>query len=360
MDIKTKIKNLPNYKKYLQVVGSIEEYLNSHNFQKLDLPVLLPSLIPESYLEVFETEYIFFDQKEKMYLTPSPELLIKRLITEGIGDCYYLGKSYRNSEPASRRHLGEFTMLEMYKINASYMEMAELVLEMMRSILQRIQSNPKLEIRNSKINYRGLEVDLEKWEKISVAEAFEKYAGITPVELFDHEKFINKARIKGYKVDRNIQHSINSYTPTPYTLHPTTYSYEELWSQIYSNEIESHLGTNGFPTLIYNYPVEFASLSKPNSDGKTAQRFEFYVAGLELGNCYGELTDYKLQEKRLQIEQQERIKSGKIQHKPDLGFLDALKKGMPECSGIAIGVERLAMIFANLNSIDELKLISLE
>jgi len=347
MDIKTNIQNFENYKKYLGLTKSIDTFLESKNFIKLDLPVLLPSLIPESYLEIFETEYKFFDKREKLYLTPSPELLIKRLITDGIGDCYYLGKSFRNSEPKSSRHTGEFTMLEMYKIGANYMEMADLVLEMMRNIVVSCQlsvdSNGNFEYKNKKIN-------LTRWEKISVAEAFEKYADVTPDELFDHDNFLKKSKLKGYVISKTDNCELST----------DNYSYEELWSQMYTNEVEPHLGKGSYPTLIYDYPVEFASLSKPNTDGKTAQRFEFYIAGLEIGNCYGELTDWKLQEKRLKLEQQERKKSGKIEHRPDLGFLDALKIGMPECTGIAIGVERLAMIFANVDSIDKLKLISIE
>jgi len=196
--------------------------------------------------------------------------------------------------------------------------------------------------------YKDNKIDLCKWEKISVAEAFKKYAYITNAELFDHKKFAQRSKENGY-ITTNIQENQTE-----------DLTYEELWSQMYTNEVEPLLGKSKFPTLIYDYPIEFASLSKPNADGKTAQRFEFYIAGIEIGNCYGELTDWKLQENRLQLEQQERKKSGKIDHRPDLGFLDALKIGMPECAGIAIGVERLAMIFADVDSIDKLKLVSIE
>lgn len=347
MNIKTQIQNLSNYKAYLKMIKVVEDFLDNNFFLRLDLPVLLPALIPESYLEIFETEYIFFNKKEKLYLTPSPELLIKRLITEGVGDCYYLGKSFRNSEPVSSRHSGEFTMLEIYKIGANYMEMADIVLELMKFVTNSFQESG---VRNT-IKYKDRTISFDKWEKISVAEAFHKYADVSPEELFDHEKFINKAREKGYTIEQRAESRVDS---------PKSFSYGELWSQMYVNEVEPHLGSGSHPTLIYDYPIEFASLSKPNKDCKTAQRFEFYIAGLEIGNCYGELTDWKLQEQRLQVEQQERKKSGKIEHKPDMGFLDALKNGMPECSGIAIGVERLAMIFANVTSIDKLKLVNLE
>lgn len=421
--IKTLIQNRASYITYTKVIKSIETYLDTNNFLKLDLPVLLPSLIPESYLEVFETEYRYMDTRQKLYLTPSPELLIKRLLVDGIGDCYYLGKSYRNSEPASSKHLGEFTMLELYKVGANYMDISEVVLELIQGIAKAChpewnEGSKDGMLRQAqhdqyKITYQGTQINLSRWEKMTVAEAFQKYAGITAEELFNHEMFREAARRKGYTTEKSIskfqvqssksqiintkfqasnsksEHEVASSLtnrPNNQDIDPGIrrddkqgevevqrrdpslreddskggyFTYEELWSQIYSNEIEPHLGKNGYPTLLYDYPVEFAALSKPNPDGKTAQRFEFYVAGIELGNCYSELTEWPLQEERLRKEQQERAKSGKISHPTDWGFIESLKKGLPECSGIAIGVDRLAMIFADVDSIEKLKLISL-
>ncbi len=401
--IKTSIQNRASYITYTKVIKSIETYLDKNHFLKLDLPVMLPSLIPESYLEVFETEYRYMDTRQKLYLTPSPELLIKRLLVDGIGDCYYLGKSYRNSEPASSKHLGEFTMLELYKVGADYMDIAAIVLELLQSIhhntskhvipahagIQSDKSQIPGHARNDKVlTYQGIKVDLSRWEKMTVAEAFQKHAGITEAELFDHEMFRVAARRKGYTIEiPNANPPVGGQIPNNLSIDPGIrrddklgvvevqrrdprlreddskggyFTYEELWSQIYSNEVEPHLGKNGYPTLLYDYPVEFAALSKPNPDGKTAQRFEFYIAGIELGNCYSELTEWPLQEERLRKEQQERAKSGKISHPTDWGFIESLKKGLPECSGIAIGVDRLAMIFADVDSIEKLKLISIK
>jgi elongation factor P--beta-lysine ligase len=335
MPIHACIQNKYAYLRYLEVKRAIHEFLHTHGFLELDLPVLLPELIPESYLEVFETEYRFMGKSRKLYLTPSPELLMKRLIVVGIGDCYYLGKSFRNSEPDSSKHSGEFTMLEMYKLNTHYLGLADIVLQMLRYIAGKIYCS-----HDSKIVYQGAHVDLSRWERLTVAEAFDTYAGIPPDILFDHEKFQEACVKKGYAVSKNV-------------------SYAELWSQVYTNEIESHMGMNGHPTLLYDYPVDFAALSKPNSDGTTAQRFEFYIAGVELGNCYSELTDWQLQTRRLQEEQKLRLLSGKIRHPIDHGFAEALKKGLPDCAGIAIGVERLGMIFADVSSIQNIRLIEI-
>ncbi len=331
MKILTNLENLQNYKKSLLILKAIEEFLEKKGYLKIDLPVLSPALIPESYLEVFETEFRYLNQKEKLYLTPSPELFLKRLLAYGVGDCYYLGKSFRNSDPPSTLHGFEFTMLEFYKMGASYMDIANEVLEMLQHI--------KFKIQNSKFKMKDIKLKLNRWEKISVFEAFEKYAGISEKEFFNHSLFLKKAKQKGYQVDG--------------------FSYEDIWSQIYTQEIEPNLGKNGYPTLIYDYPKEFAALAKSNEDGKTAQRFEFYIDGVELGDCYTELTDWKEQEQRFLKEKKERKKQGKIIHPVDKGFIEALKYGLKPCSGIAIGVERLMMVFLGLESINQLKLINI-
>lgn len=326
MKIKTNIENLENYKKYLSILKATCEFLDKKGYLKIDLPILSPALIPESYLEVFQTDFIYLDKKEKLYLTPSPELFLKRLLAYGVGNCYYLGKSFRNSDLPSSFHSPEFTMLEIYKMGVSYLDLADEILAMLRFI-------------KSKVKNLNLKVSFDRWEKLTVEQAFEKYAGISKKELFDHQLFISRAKKKGYQVEG--------------------FSYEDIWSQIYTQEIEMNLGKNGYPTLLYDYPKEFAALAKLNADQKTAQRFEFYIDGVELGDCYSELTDWKEQEKRFYQEQNLRKKLKKIIHPIDKGFIQALKYGLETCSGVAIGFERLAMIFIGVKSIEKLKLINI-
>lgn len=333
MNIVTTAGNLQTYQAYVRMFQSIEHFLQENNYLKLDLPVLSPALIPESYLEIFKTEFRYLDVRDNLFLTPSPELFIKRLLSEGIGDCYSIGKSFRNSEPNSPKHQPEFTMLEWYKVGKDYKYMAQEVLKMLSTVSQRLYEK-------NTITYLGKSISFDKWEEMTVAESFEKYADISSEELFDPDQFIAKAQKKGY-----VTHG---------------FTYGDIWSQVYAQEIEKNLGTSGYPTILYDYPIQFAALSKPNSDGKTAQRFEFYIEGIELGNCFSELTDASLQKKRFAEEDHERSTSGKIEHPVDEGFLEALEKGLPESTGIAIGVERLGMIFTNSKNIEDLKLISIK
>lgn len=333
MQIKTIPQNLDRYTKNLTVRRTIHQYLQSKKYLELELPVLSPVLIPESYLENFHTEFRYMDTTAPMYLTPSPELFIKRLLSDGIGDCYYMGKSFRNSEPNSPKHQPEFTMLEFYKVGATYKDIAAEVLGMMQSLAQKLYGSIVFE-------YQGVPISVEKWEELTISEAFKKWSSIDEETLFDHALFLKKANEKGYTTEG--------------------FSYEDVFSQMYTQEIEPHLGMNGYPTILFDYPKEFAALSKPNPDGRTAQRFEFYIAGLELGNCYSELTDWQEQEKRFHNEVKLRRQSGKMDILPDWGFIETLKKGLPDCSGIAIGVDRLAMVFTDSAAIEDTQLLIIE
>ena len=324
MQIKTEISNLINYRLYLTILQVVENYLKKQRYLRIELPVLSPALIPELNIKAFETEYKYIKKKQKLYLTPSPELFLKRLLAHNIGNCYYLGKSFRNNEQNSSLHSFEFTMLEFYKIGSNYMEMANEFLKM-------IQYISKIIFGKKVIEYNGKEIDLSKFEKISITQAFEKYAGIKEKELFNKSLFLKKAREKKYTVKG--------------------FSYEELFSQIYATEIEPNLGINGYPTLIYNYPKDFSSLSKLSSDKKTAERLEIYICGIELANCYTELNCWK--------EQQKRFKIRKASHSVDMGLIKALQYGLKNCAGIAVGMERLGMIFADVKSIHKLRLINI-
>ena len=333
MKISSHIDNLKNYKKLLQVKNSIKNYFDSHGYLELDLPVMSPALIPESYIEIFKTQFNFFDKKHDFYLTSSPELFMKRLIAKGLGNCYYLGKAFRNSEPHSEKHSPEFIILEFYKVPASYLDVEAEML----GLLQFLGKN----LHNSQtFSYQGQKVSLEKFERLLVVQAFQKYADINEKTLLDEKAFIKAAEAKGYN-------TINS-------------TYEDMFSQMYTQEIEPKLGMNGYPTIIYDYPIAFAPLCKPNPDGKTAQRFELYIAGVELGNCYNELTDWKILEERFKREENLRKQKNMILHETDYGFIEAMKTEIPPYSGIAVGVERLAMLFAEVPSIDKLQMITIK
>lgn len=330
MKIRTQSSHIDSYKKYIALKDATNDFLKKQKYLELDLPVLSPTLVPESYLEVFKTEYRYLGEQKDLFLTPSPELFIKRLLAENIGDCYYLGKSFRNAERASEKHSSEFTMLEFYKVNADYMDIAGETLKLLQHLAKNMTGTTTIEYQNNKVS-------MEQWEKLSVDEAFVKYAKIKSGDVFSDKSLRSAAKKKGYVVDG--------------------FTYEDIFSQLYVQEVEPQLGTNGHPTLLYDYPKEFAALAKLNDNGITAQRFEFYIAGVELGDCYTELTNPDEQKARFEDEDNKRNAAKLISHPIDWGFVDALKKGLSNCSGIAIGFDRLAMIFVNVSSIHDLKIL---
>lgn len=326
MDIKNKIDNLENHKLFLRINRLSSLFLRKNGFIEIDTPLLSPKLIPESYLEIFETKNLYKKNDQEMYLIPSPELFLKRLIASGIGNCFSLGKSFRNNEPVEKKHSYEFTMLEFYRVNSDYFKIMDDVMNLLRFLSKKI-------FNNNEIKYQGKKIDLSNYEKITVAQSFLKYADID--NIFDHQEFFKQAKKKGYRVDN--------------------LDYIDVWSQIYGIEVEPNLGKNGKVTFIYEYPKELAAITKINDLG-IAERFEFYIEGIELGNCGNEgviINEYK---KRFYNDIKIRQKLKLINYHPDVEFISVLKK-LPKCAGIAVGMDRLAMIFADIKSISDLQLI---
>jgi lysyl-tRNA synthetase class 2 len=319
-----------------KVLTAIRRFFFDRNFHEIETPYLTGSLPPESYLDVFETTLYSRDKTpHRMFLPTSPEPFIKKLLVAGIGNCFSIPKSFRNTEDKSTLHNPEFTILEWYRVNADYEDIMrdseELVLYI-NTYLHRMDDIHK-EKRSTELTYQGKKVNLSApWERISMQEAFKKYAGIDLSRALTPETLVPIAKKKGYRIED----------------HDT---WEGVFHQIFLNEVEKHLG-RGKPTIIFDYPASLAALSrKKKSDPRFAERFEFYIEGLELGDAYSELTDPKEQLERFEFEQKERKRLGKAEHPIDMDFIQALKAGMPPSGGIAVGVDRLIMLFADVSDI---------
>lgn len=340
-----------------KIVESIREFFKKRNFHEVETPLVVPEVIPESYLEYFETYLLDRNRnKRKVFLTTSPEASIKKLLVAGIGNCFEITKSFRNTETQSYLHNPEFTILEWYRVGATYKDIMEDCERLMKYILAKVKTfnnqrskDTKTQKANTNLSYQGKKIDLSSpWERISVIEALDKYAYISFDEITNPLKFLNSsntlfpgskiarvARSKGYKIEAKN-------------------TWEEIFNQIFLNEIQPHLGTGGRPTIVYDYPAPMAALAKlKKTDNRLAERFEFYISGLELGNCFTELTDYRQQKRIFDKEMNLRYKLGKIKVKPDNDFLVALKTGLPDCAGIAVGIDRLVMLFTDSESISD-------
>jgi lysyl-tRNA synthetase class 2 len=321
------------------VLTAIRRFFLDRKFHEVETPYLTGSLPPESYLDVFETTLLDRNRKpQKAFLPTSPEPFLKKLLAAGIGNCFAIPKSFRNTEDMSLTHNPEFTILEWYRVGSDYRDImrdCEDLLVFINTYLIRSREKSNSTQKATELIYQGKTINISPpWERISMCDAYHKYAGINLYEALNIKTLKPIAEAKGYHVGPGD-------------------TWEELFNQIYLNEIEPHLG-HGRPTIVYDYPVALAALSrKKPSDPRFAERFEFYIEGLELGDAYSELTDWQEQKSRFISEQkaQERLK--KTVHPIDTDFINALKSGMPDAGGIAVGVDRLIMLFADTTDISD-------
>lgn len=280
-----------------KVVDTIRSFFKNKNFHEVFTPILVPIPSIEPNLEVFKTELrTSKGVKRDGYLIMSPEFSIKKLLSEGIGSCFEITKSFRNEEEVSRLHNPEFTMLEWYRVGGNYFD----VMNDFEDLFTQI-------IGKEKLNYQGIEYDIKKpWPRIRIPDV---------IKACPDEEF--------YK--------------------------------IFYNEVEPKLQKLKKPYFLYDYPISQASLSRPCTDNPNyAERFEVFLAGLELGNCFSELTDAKMQKSRFEKDLEERKKLGKTIYPIDDELITALKKGLPAVAGIAVGVDRLIMLVADVPEISDI------
>lgn len=319
-----------------KVLTAIRRFFFDRKFHEVETPYLTGSLPPESYLDIFETTLLDRHRNPKRaFLPTSPEPFLKKLLVAGIGNCFALPKSFRNTEDMSLTHNPEFTILEWYRVDADFTDImrdCEELLVFIHTYLQR-STTGRGATKSTDLVYQGKHVDLTPlWERLSMVEAFRRYAKIDLTKALTRAAMVPIAKRKGYTVR-------------------DTDGWEELFDQIFLNDVVPRLG-RGRPTILYDYPMALAALAqKKKSDPRFAERFEFYIEGLELGDAYSELTDWKEQRARFELEYAERKRLGKVEHPIDMDFIEALKVGMPRAGGIAVGVDRLIMLFADVGDI---------
>lgn len=331
--IKKDPKELDRYLCREKVIDSIRHFFKSQNFREVFTPILVPVPSIEPNLEVFKTELrTSRGIRRDGYLIMSPEYSIKKLLAAGVGSCFEITRCFRNEEEVSSLHNPEFTMLEWYRVDADYKDVMQDFENLFIRIIKDI--NPNIDLADW--NYQGEKYDLTlPWPRISVSEAFENYAGINTETLLDEKKLLEAGNLRGYNVTGNT-------------------TWEQMFYQIFLNEVETKIRDSHRPAIIYDYPISQASLSRPKKDDpRFAERFEVFLAGVELGNCFSELTDAGLQRERFEKDRLDRIKNSRTDYPIDEDLIEALKSGIPVVSGIAVGVDRLVMLASNSRSVSD-------
>ena len=352
-----RLKTNSSFKKKLllrqEVIDAIKTFFKKDAYLEVETPLLVKSPGTEPYLEVFATKMQLLDGKyEQAYLLTSPEYAMKKLLAAGMGNIFQICKSFRNQESLGGSHSPEFTILEWYHTEANYLDVMVDFERMMFFIWQQLKDkNLKNILPEGNILFQGKEYHLKgPYPRFTVAELFEKYLGLNKEQLLDAEELRKKAVEKGYDISglKDIKKEIKNKEFQQEMI------WEELYNQLFLNEIETKLAKFDTPIFVYDYPSSQAALSKKKKDDpRFAERFEVYMAGLELGNAFSELTDAKEQAERLKAELKLRDELGKTKYTLDKDFIEALEAGMPETGGIAVGVDRLIMLFTNVEDINE-------
>ncbi len=314
-----------------KVIDGIREFFKAREFHEVETPLLVRSPGTEPYLEVFETAIHFAEgDHERAFLLTSPEYSMKKLLVAGMKNIFQISKSFRNGEGRSSKHNHEFTILEYYRTDADYTKLMTDLEELFLFLIQKIKASSE-----TKMSYQKNLLDFSTpWPRMSVSEAFQQWVGVSSDQLLDRNALAEAAEKRGYQVT-------------------TETTWEEIYNQLFLNEIEPKFPIDR-PLFLYDYPITQAALSRPKKDDpRFAERFELYIAGVEIGNAFSELNDPNEQERRLRAEVEERKKLGKVEYGIDEDFIQALHAGMPDSAGIAIGVDRVIMLLADTPSIHE-------
>jgi elongation factor P--(R)-beta-lysine ligase len=279
------------------VIRLIRDFFHQRQYLEVETPVKSPAIIPEAHIDPVIAE--------KQFLMASPELFMKQLLVRGYPKIFQICKCFRKNE-RGRFHLPELTLLEWYGAGDTYLDLMDQCQALVRHIAAGLGMDDRL-------SYQGMTLDLSQpFDHLTVHRAFENFAA----------KSCDQALADG------------------------------SFHEIMGFDIEPCLGTER-PVFLMDYPVSLASLAALHpTDPSLAQRCEFYMAGIELANGFSELTDAPAQSLRFEMENQIRTSQG-LQALPlpktFLSQLDAL----PECAGIALGVDRLVMLFADAPCIDQ-------
>jgi lysyl-tRNA synthetase class 2 len=280
-----------------RILRAIREFFDGRGYLEVTTPCRVPAPAPELHIDPIAAEGWF--------LHTSPELWMKRLLAEGFDRIYQMGPVFRGRERGDR-HLPEFTLLEWYAAGADYRDLMNECEALVGQVAVAAEIGDRL-------RWGGAEVSLAPpWDRLTVREAFHRFADVSADAALETDRF----------------------------------------DEILAVEIEPRLGRER-PVFLYDYPAPCAALARRKADDPdTAERFELYIAGLELCNAFSELTDPWEQRARFSADRAARKRAGRPVGPMPERFLDALAH-MPDAAGNALGVDRLIMLMAGAERIDD-------
>jgi lysyl-tRNA synthetase class 2 len=297
------------------IIETIRRFFRSNSYHEVDTPALSPSLIPEAHIGAFQTEFFHPARgSRRLFLVPSPEIWMKQLLAHGSGSIFQLCKSFRNHESIGAQHNPEFTMLEWYTVGHDYSQS----MDRTESLLYALSAFEK----------RGL----FRWpfHRISMAEAFSRWADV-PLRRCEETA---ELRRHGKRIGVNI---------------PEDASWEEAFNRIFLSRVEPALPADR-PVFVYDYPARIPVLAQPAGDPFYAERWELYVSGVEIANCFTEETH---RQRLRQFFREQNAATHRGTMSPTLTQdLPAVFSRIPEpTSGVALGLDRLIAVLAGVENL---------
>lgn len=290
------------------MLRAAREYFTATRALEVDTPTLSAAAVTDVHLSSIEAQA----NGQRRFLHTSPEYAMKRLLAAGCGDIWQIAKAYRDGE-AGRWHNPEFTLIEWYRVGIDHHSLMSDVERLISAMLPPSRY-------------------FDRAERLSYREAVQLHAGI---DAFEDSAPVFVARLEsaGIEVPGDLRNDRDA-----------------CLDLIMGALVGPQLGHDRL-SFIYDYPASQAALAKVH--GTVASRFEAYLDGVELANGFHELSDSREQRARFERDQAERVRRGLPQMPVDERFLDALTRGLPECSGVALGFDRLVMCAVGAKHIDE-------
>ncbi|MBQ7225526.1 MAG: lysine--tRNA ligase [Clostridia bacterium] len=308
-----------------QILKEIRNYLDSKGFLEVDTPILVPMEIGAS-ARPFKTHHNTLDLD--MTLRIETELYLKRLIVGGMHKVYEVGRIFRN-EGMDQKHNPEFTSIELYQAFTDYYGMMDLVEEMYKMLAEKVCGS-------TVITYQGKEIDMGKWERLTMAESVKKYAGV------DYNDWATDEDARAVAKQLHVEVA-NDATKG------------RVLIEIFDAYVEEKLIQ---PTFIYDYPVENSPLAKRKPENPAfTERFEYFINATEYGNAFSELNDPIDQKGRFEYQVEQKLKEEPdSKAEVDYDYVTALEYGMPPTGGLGFGIDRLVMLLTDSASIRDVLL----
>ena len=303
-----------------RLLGAVREFFNGRGYTEVETPYAVAVPGEEVHLAALRTTAAdAYGVRRELWLHTSPEFAMKRLLVAGAGPIYQLARVWRDGE-GSARHAVEFTMLEWYRPGLSMDGLMDETEALLRAVLPPV------------VESGGVRTSLERFERVTVADAFARHAG---------------ADVLGTAGDAT------ALAASAGTVPRAGEEWEDLFFRLLLERVEPALG-RAHPTFLTHWPVAQAALARRDpADPRVALRFELFACGMELANAFEELTDADEQRARFVADRGRRHAATGTDWPLDEDFLAALAHGMPPASGIAMGFDRLAMIAAGADRIDQ-------